>query len=187
MTSRSQMTPVRTPSMTFVRSVTVKTTRCGRRPSPRFARPTKTNCLPGTSGSQALSTRVGCVKRRRSKSRAVACSGPAAPAASGSGTGAGPGSAPQAPTAIGTPMHIDAAASPMRRPRARVRLAKLLDGMLSPPAPQAGCATTTDTSCHARRACARPRSDKSTAEVGRGLHLTPVWTLPQRPERLTFS
>src|SRR5919197_1483203 len=73
--SRSQMTTARTPSMTLVRSVTVVTTRWGRRPCPRFAAPSNTYCMPGRSGVHRLSIVVGWVKLRGSKSPSVATAG----------------------------------------------------------------------------------------------------------------
>ncbi len=71
--SRSHRTTVRTPSITLVRSVTVNTTRCSRRPFPRFARPSKVNCIPGVSGDHRLSMVVDLENLLRSKSVSTTC------------------------------------------------------------------------------------------------------------------
>ena len=83
--SRSNSTTASTPSIFFVSPVTVKITRCGRCPRPRLERPSKTNCVPGTSGCHRLSTCVGAEKLpfgSKSFSVTVRLSGSACAAAS---------------------------------------------------------------------------------------------------------
>ncbi|OLB80155.1 MAG: hypothetical protein AUI14_07675 [Actinobacteria bacterium 13_2_20CM_2_71_6] len=70
--SRSQMTRVRTPLTTFARSLTMNTTLCGVAPPPRFARPSSTYFVPGTSGRKRLSSVVGYEKLPRWNGTAVA-------------------------------------------------------------------------------------------------------------------
>ena len=83
--SRSNSTIASTPSIFFVSPVTVKITRCGSGPRPRLERPSKTYCVPGTSGCQRLSTSVGAEKLpfgSKSFSVAVRLSGSTCAAAS---------------------------------------------------------------------------------------------------------